>query len=282
MNGRSFAGKKVFITGGSSGIGKEIARQFLQLGAMVTIAADKPDTLAAAVAELSHVSRSVTAVACDIAEIEQIRRTAAQYVAQCGAPDVLVNNAGYAIYRTFDDTDLEEIDRLLRVNFVGACLMTREFLPAMIRSGGGHVVIMSSIAGRFPMTPCGVYSAAKHGLIAWAETLRAELHRHGIQVHAICPGRVETPFFLHDTFVRRAPRPEARRTVTVDVVARGTIDAIQRGRFLTYVPRWHRIVVWFVHSLSVVSRPVLQHLMRARVASLSSMSSASVERGDRA
>ena len=85
------------------------------------------------------------------------------------APEVLVNNAGYAVYYTFEQMRSEEIHRLFDVNLVGAALVTREFLPDMIRAGGGHIVMMASIAGRIPMTPCSVYSASKHGLVALAE-----------------------------------------------------------------------------------------------------------------
>lgn len=265
---RSFRGNKIVITGGSSGIGKEIAREFLTLGAHVTIIADQAPKLESARVELSTISPSVSALQCDIAVLEQVQRTAGRYLETWGAPDVLVNNAGFAVYRAFEEMDPAEIDQLLRVNFVGACLLTREFLPGMIRNGRGHVVIMSSIAGRLPMTPCGVYSAAKHGLVAWAETLRAEVHRHGIQVHAICPGRVETPFFDHETFVNRAPRREARSAVPVEAVAWATVQAVRTGRFLAYRPRWHRCLVWLAHSLPLLSRPALQQLMRARVASL--------------
>ena len=107
----------------------------------------------------------------------------------------------------------EEIQRLFQVNLVGAALVTREFLPDMIRAGGGDVVMIASIAGRIPMTPCGVYSASKHGLVALAELLRVEVARFNVRVHVVCPGRVETDFFSHESFRQRAligPRPPAR------------------------------------------------------------------------
>jgi uncharacterized protein len=264
----SFAGRKVLITGGSSGIGKEIARQFLELGARVAILADLADKLEGARRELAAGGRPVSAILCDLADAGDVRRAGAEYLSAHGAPDILVNNAGYAIYRTFEELEADEIDRLLRVNFVGACLITRAVLPAMIENGGGHIVMMSSIAGRLPMTPCGVYSAAKHGMVAWAETLRAEVHRHGIEVHTICPGRVETAFFDHETFVQRAPRREAQGSVPVATVARATIDAVRRGALFSYQPRWYRWMVWLAHSAPVLSRPALQRLMRQRVASL--------------
>jgi short-subunit dehydrogenase len=173
------------------------------------------------------------------------------------------------VYQAFEEMDLEEIARLIQVNFAGACFVTRAFLPSMAEAGRGHVVMMASIAGRLAMTPCGIYSAAKHGMVAFAETLRAEVSRHGIGVHVICPGRVETDFFQHQTFVQRAPRPEAQRAIPVESVARATIDAVGHDRFLTYRPRVYGLIVWLAQTMPLLSRPLLQRLMRARVASLS-------------
>ena len=75
------------------------------------------------------------------------------------------------------------------MNFAAPAFV-QAFLGSMAVAGRGNIVLMASIAGRLPMTPCGIYSAAKHGMVAWAETLQAEVARHGIDVHVICPGRV--------------------------------------------------------------------------------------------
>ena len=93
---------------------------------------------------------------------------------------MLINNAGYAVYETFERMSPEEIRRLFDVNLSGAALVTRAFLPDMIRAGGGNVVMVSSVAGRIPMTPCSVYSASKHGMVALAELLRVEVARFNI------------------------------------------------------------------------------------------------------
>jgi short-subunit dehydrogenase len=162
----------------------------------------------------------------------------------------------------------EEIERLFAVNLIGGALVTREFLPSMIAAGGGHVVVMASIAGRLVMTPCGAYSAAKHGLVAWARTLHIELKRFGIRVHVICPGRVETDFFAHESFVRRTQRKEMRLTVPIEAVSRATFRAIERNRFLSYVPKTYAILVWFANTFPFPIGWLLDRLMEARVASL--------------
>jgi len=264
-----FAGQRILITGGSSGIGKELARQWIERQAHVTIVADGPERLDATRRELSA-STPVETDVCDVGDAASVAAMANRYLARHGAPHVLVNNAGFAVYRAFEEMDLSEVERLIDVNFAGACFVTRAFLDSMIAARRGHIVMMASIAGRLPMTPCGVYSAAKHGMVAWAETLAAEVAHYGIRVHVICPGRVETGFFDHQTFVERTPRREAQRALPVESVARATIEAVERGRFLTYRPRGYAFVVWAAQSAPVLSRPFLQWLMRSRIATLAS------------
>lgn len=260
-----FRNRKVFITGGSSGIGKQLAADFLRLGCRVGIASNDAGKLDSARTELSAISPQLSAMVCDVADPQQVKRTVQDYGREFGAPDILINNAGYAVYQTFEEMAAEEILRLLAVNFTGACIVTREFLPAMIQNGGGNIAFMASIAGRIPMTPCGIYSAAKHGVVAWATGLRAELKRFNVTVQVICPGRVETDFFLHPTFVERQARPEARWTVGVEAVSRATIAAIQGNRFMTYIPKSQGLLVWLANSLPFISRPALDRVMGARV-----------------
>jgi short-subunit dehydrogenase len=181
---------------------------------------------------------------------------------------VLINSAGYAIYRTFEQMSSEEIRRLIDVNMSGAAIVTRESLPAMVEAGGGHVVMIASIAGRIPMTPCGVYSASKHGMVALAELLQVEAARFNVRVHVVCPGRVETPFFDHESFQRRAHRPESERTIPIEAVSRAILDAVTGNRRMTYIPRLYGPLVWLAHALPVLFRPVWRRLMTSRVDAL--------------
>jgi short-subunit dehydrogenase len=261
-------GTRVFITGGSSGIGKRLAADCLKRGAHVTIAANDPERLARAHQELCEIAPLVESFVCDVADPRQVHETAARYVATFGAPDVLVNNAGYAVYQTCEQMPAEELDRLLRVNLGGACLVTREFLPSMIAAHRGHVVMLASIAGLVPMTPCGPYSAAKHGLVAFSHILRAEVERFGVRVHVVCPGRVKTEFFAHVSFASRAPRRETEWLIPIDAVTGAVLDAIERNRFMTYVPRTYGVLVWLTRALPLLSGPMLHRLLRARVESV--------------
>ena len=135
-------------------------------------------------------------------------------------------------------------------------------------AGRGEIVVMASIAGRLVMTPCGAYSAAKHALVAWAHTLKVELKASGIGVHVICPGRVETDFFAHESFEKRAPRNETRLTIPVETVSRAAISSIERNRFLTDVPHYYGVLVWLANTFPFPVGYLLDRLMQARVDSL--------------
>ena len=259
--------KKVLITGGSSGIGKRLAADLLRAGANVIVVADEPGRLRDAVKELSAISPLVTGVACDVGDRDRVRAMRDQVLEWYGCPDILINSAGFATYKTFAAMEIEEIERLVNVNLVGAMRCTRAFLPHMIERRSGAIVNMASIAGRLVMTPNGTYSAAKHGLVAWSETLRYELAGSGIQVNVICPGRVETPFFDHESFRTRGPRVEARYTITVEDVSRATRRAISRNRFITYMPRVLGLLVWLTNALPFVVKPLYGMLLTSRIRS---------------
>lgn len=262
--------RRVVITGGSSGIGKHVASDLLQAGAHVAIVAENAAKLHDADVELRQLSPRVWSHPCDVSQLEDVRAMVQAYVERFGAPDVLINSAGYALYYSFEQMSSEEIRRLIDVNFSGAAMVTREFLPAMTKAGSGHVVMIASVAGRIPMTPCGVYSASKHGMVALAELLEVELARFNVRVHVVCPGRVETPFFAHESFRRRAHRPETERTIPIEVVSRAILDAVTSDRRMVYVPRYYRWLIWLAHAMPVLFKPMWRRLMTARVNALSS------------
>lgn len=227
----------VLITGGSSGIGKHLAGAYLARGDHVIIVSDNEPKLEAARAELAARSATVAAVLCDVSDPEAVRRMVEKVLAEHGCPDVVVNNAGFAVYRSFDQSSMDEIEKLIGVNLLGTLRCIRGFLPGMIERRSGHIVNVASIAGLMPITPCAAYGAAKHGIVGISETLRFELADFNVKVHLVCPGRVETSFFDHETFRRRPHRPETEKTVPIEDVSRAIIESVERNRFLTVIPR---------------------------------------------
>ena len=226
--------------------------------------ADEPHKLDAAVLMLGGAPARVSSIVCDIGDATAIRGAMATLRREHGVPDVLINSAGFAVYRTFEQSDVSEIERLLEVNFAGHVLCTKAVLGGMIARRQGHIVNIASVAGLFTLTPNAVYGAAKSGIITWSRALRVELDRYGVGVSVVCPGRVETPFFEHETFKRRKVRRETELTVPLPVVVNAVLDAIRRNREIVTVPRYWSWFAYGLHALPFALR-THQALLRRRV-----------------
>ena len=261
------ADKLIVVTGGCSGIGRQLAEDCLALGATVVLVSDRPERLSIATSELRSEYTRVDSRACDVGDSGSVADMCEYVIRQHGCPHILVNNAGFATYRTIEESSLQELERLVDVNFLGAVRCSKGFLPSMIEKRAGTIVNIASVAGRLPMTPNGTYSAAKHALVAWSAALRWELARFGINVNVICPGRVETAFFDHETFAMRAPRAEARFTVPVHSVSQQTIRAIKRNRAITYIPAMLGPAIWMVNAFQPLSGILYRRLMLSRIES---------------
>jgi short-subunit dehydrogenase len=262
-----FRGKKILITGGSSGIGKALAHALADM-AGVAIVAHRPEALATTVEEFARDGLCVQPFTCDLSDARQTIALAKRVVEEFGPPDILVNNAGSATYRPFEQMPAAEVDALIEVNLVACLRLTHALLPGFIRRRSGAIVNIASIAGRLALTPNIVYAAAKHGMVAWSECLSYELDRFNIQVTVVCPGRVLTSFFDHETFRTRAARPEVRYTVPLSRVVNGTLESVARGRFLTYIPRTLGLLVWAKNTMPFIVEPLYRRLMLQRIETL--------------
>ena len=257
--------KWIVITGGSSGIGAAIAELAGARGNRVTLVADHAEQLEGTTARLVAAGIAADAIRCDIGRASDVDALAAQLLASGSAPDVLINNAGFGTYTTFEAAGLEEIERLFDVNLRGHVRLTKLLCAAMVVRRSGAICFMASIAGRIPITPNAAYCSAKHGMLGLAEALRIELRRFGIEVTAVCPGRVDTKFFDHDTFRTRTTGPENKTAMPAARAAGATLEAIATNRRITYVPRALGFGTWLFAALPVLLRPVFDRLMKARM-----------------
>lgn len=266
QNHRQATNKKlVLIVGGSGGIGKQIASDCLRNDWRVLICSDNSGQLDQALAELKQISEDCASIECDIADTQSVLSMTEQVLIEEGCPDILINCAGYATYRTFEESDWTELEHLVQVNLLGAMRCVKGFLQPMISRRSGIIVNMASIAGRMTLTPNGTYSSSKHAMVTWSEVLKYELARFGIQVNVICPGRVETSFFDHETFKTRAPRAETKYTITVEQVSKATLQAIARNRFMTYVPWTFGLMVWAINTFPWLVKPIYNRLLQSRL-----------------
>ena len=191
------AGNVIAITGASSGIGAETARQAVAGGYRAVLAARSEDKLASLVEELGGAEHAL-AVRCDVGEWEDNERLVQEAIDGFGRIDAVFANAGFGATRGFLEETPEQWRSMIMTNVLGVAYTIRATLPHLLERGDGHYVITSSVAGR-RVLPGSLYSASKWAVTAIGEALRQELRRNhengGIRVTVIEPGMVDTPFF---------------------------------------------------------------------------------------
>ena len=186
-------GRVALVTGGSRGLGLQIAEALGEMGAKLAITARKKDELEEAAKKLSAAGMSVQAYVCDIGKREAIAPMAAQVLENFGKVDILVNNAGATWGAPAEQHPLDAWDKLVNVNLSGLFVLTQLIAAkSMIPAKWGRIINVASIAGlmgqdpRF--APTAAYTATKHGVVGLTRQLAAEWGVHGITVNAICPG----------------------------------------------------------------------------------------------
>jgi gluconate 5-dehydrogenase len=186
-------GRTALVTGGSRGLGLQIAEALGEMGARVAITARKKDELDVAVSHLKQQGIEGIAFVCDIGKREAIAGLVDAVLAKFGKVDILVNNAGATWGAPAEDHPLEAWDKLVNVNMTGAFLLSQAIAKkSMIPARWGRIVNVASVAGlmgqdpRF--APTAAYTATKHGVVGLTRQLAAEWGVHGITVNAICPG----------------------------------------------------------------------------------------------
>jgi 3-oxoacyl-[acyl-carrier protein] reductase len=192
MKMNELEGKIALITGGSRGIGAAIAKRLAADGANVAITYTKgADAAASVIKEIEGAGRKAIAIQADAADAEAVKAAVERTVATFGRLDVLVNNAGTAIPKKFEETTLEEMDRMIDINIRGAFIATQAALKHM--KDGGRIIMVGSCVGERMMTPGLVpYSATKGAVKMFSQGLSREVGNRGITVNNIQPGPIDT------------------------------------------------------------------------------------------
>jgi len=193
----------VLITGGSSGIGLELARQYAHAGACLCLVARRPDVLAQAAQEVQSLCRNadqkVYSLSLDISKRADVLEKLSAFQASVGTPDILINNAGNVQPAEAVNAQLDDYEAMIQSNYLGAVYVTKAFLPAMIARGSGRIVNISSMAGRVAIYGYTGYGASKFALRGLGEALRSELKPLGIQVSNVYPADTDTPQLAYES-----------------------------------------------------------------------------------
>jgi NADP-dependent 3-hydroxy acid dehydrogenase YdfG len=189
--------KVVLVTGASSGIGEATALALARAGARVAIAARRRERLDGVARRIVDLRSEALLLEADVAHPEQAEAIVGRTVDRWGRLDVLVNNAGVMLLSPIDRAEVEDWRRMLDLNLLGLMVATRAALPHMRRQKDGHVVNISSTAGRVANPDAAVYAATKFGVGAFSEALRREVYRDNIRVTVVEPGAVATELRDH-------------------------------------------------------------------------------------
>lgn len=244
-----WADKHVLITGASSGMGLAAAEQVASSGAHVSLLARDATRLeVAGQAVRSRALRPdqrIATLSCDVAERAQVDQAVGDAVAGSGPVDVLLSCAGFCEPRRFVESTVDDLMRHVEVNLLGTMYAARAVAPSMVVRGSGHIGLVSSMGGLVGVYGYSGYSAAKFGVVGFAEVLRGEMKPHGVGVTLACPPNMDTPGYARE--VATEPRETAAingiaKTIQPSVAASEFLRAIERGRFLVLHGASNRIL----------------------------------------
>lgn len=235
----SVAGKRMLITGASSGLGAALARQLAAQGAVVGLIARRRDRLNEVLADCRRAAPASAMWVADLADTAAVGELALQAWDGLGGVDVLINNAAIPKRRVVTELEPDEVEDVMRVNFFAPMRLTLALLPRMLARGSGLIVNVSSVGGRLGIIHETAYCASKFALCGWSEAMAVDLHGSGVAVKLIEPGPVDTEIWDHpgsEEPLYQGPK------VPADEVAKGVIEALGTGTFEHYVPDMKAVV----------------------------------------
>jgi 2-hydroxycyclohexanecarboxyl-CoA dehydrogenase len=190
-----FEGKTVVVTGGGGGIGGATCRRFGREGARVAVFDLNLDAAEKVAASIRADGGVAEAIPCDITDRTSVEAAVSATESKLGPIDVLVNNAGWDVFKPFTKTEPAQWDKLIAINLTGALHMHHAVLPGMAARKAGRIVNIASDAARVGSSGEAVYAACKGGLVSFSKTIAREHARHGITVNVVCPGPTDTALF---------------------------------------------------------------------------------------
>ena len=233
-----FNGKTVFIPGGSSGIGLSTAKLMAEEGAHVMIFARTKKRLEEAAAQIEKCrkngSQRVSWMQLDVADNTAVKNAFASAVSDLGSPQLLINCAGRAYPRNFENISFEQFDETMRINMYGIWNTCRAIVPYM-KEQGGVIVNTSSMCGFLGVFGYTDYSASKFAIVGFSEALKSELKKYNISVQVLCPPDTDTPGFTTENLTKPAETKAisaSAKVMSSDAVAKELIDGIRKNTFM--------------------------------------------------
>lgn len=256
----SYSNKVVLITGASSGIGEAAAQEFAKLNANLVLVSRNKENLEQVSKSLSKYNIKILVLPCDVSKKDQVIEMSKIVLEKFGKIDVLVNNAGFGIYNTVNETKIEEIESQLATNFYGMVYCIKAFLPNMIQNGSGHIVNVASVAASVGIPKMASYCASKFAMLGFSEGLFHELQGTGVGVTVVSPIMVRTNFFNNNSF-KKMPNYSST-SLSSTTVAKAIVRASSSPRLEIIVPQFVRIVVWLKQTLPYLINPIIGSIFK--------------------
>ena len=232
-------GKYICITGASGGIGKEVALEVSKRGAKPILMARSLDKLEEVATQIkSQYNKDAIVIPVDVGNIEQVQAAFSSLLEKVPTVHCLVNNAGFGIFDEVLHMNLNDMEKMFEVNVFGLMACTKLVLPAMIKQNSGHIINIASQAGKLATPKSSVYSATKHAVLGFTNSLRMELHGTNINVTAVNPGPIRTNFFhVADASGDYASKVD-KWMLDPSVVASKIVDAMFTNKREINLPGW--------------------------------------------
>lgn len=255
-------GRIVVITGASSGIGEASAAEFAKNGDTTVLVARRSGELDRVEKKLAGLDAQTLAIPCDISDYTQVRRMSESVLERFGRLDVLVNNAGFAVYGKVQEQTIREIESQMKTNYMGMIHCTKSFLAHLLDRGSGHIVNVASVAGSVGLPGIAPYCASKFAMLGFSEGLKHELKGTGVGITVVSPIMVRTSFFDHPSFGKLAREP--RLSLSAGTVARAVLRAADSHRLEMIVPFPVRGAVWAKQTFPYLVNPLLGSSFRKK------------------
>jgi uncharacterized protein len=257
------AGSAALVTGASSGIGLELARQLCARGHDLVLVARRTDRLDALAEELrGRHGRRVEVMSCDLADATARAGLLGELSALDLELDVLTLCAGFGLGGPFLEADPDRITAMVRTNVEAVMVLCRALIPPMAARRRGAVLLVSSMAGNQPMPNFAAYAATKAAVTSLAEALHCELAEHALTVTALCPGGVTTEFSRVSGMEDVEKRTPSAVMISAATCARAGIDGLARGRRIVMPRTGVRALAWFgAHAPRAVWLPLCRRMM---------------------
>ncbi|MCA0990934.1 SDR family NAD(P)-dependent oxidoreductase [Pseudalkalibacillus hwajinpoensis] len=236
---KNLKNKVVLITGASSGIGRQLAIDLAKKGAKLILVARSEEKLMEVKGLIERSGAYAPAVwTIDVGDGERVEHVLPMLLEEMPPIDVLINNAGFGKFDAFVDADMKDIEAMFDVNVIGLMRFTSHVLPGMIDAGSGHVVNIASQAGKLATPKSSGYSASKHAVLGFSNSLRMEMKEHHIQVTTVNPGPIKTNFFETADSSGTYTKNVEKMMLSAEKVSREIISAIEKGTREVNLPGW--------------------------------------------